>query len=174
MRLFGFPFSLLATLVGITSVVPAVLTPAAFSQSVEQNQTLVIDYPSNGSLFPPDFAAPLFRWRDATAAARWQIEVVFGDGSRRIRAKSEGEPMKVGEIDPDCVSEWNRPPALTAEEAAGHTWRPDPAIWKEIKAHSVRRPATVTVQGFAVDGKPLSSGSITVRTSSDSVGAPIF
>lgn len=46
---------------------------------------IVVDYPKEGSLFPPDIIAPLFQWRDADIAAAWQIEITFSDGSRPIQ-----------------------------------------------------------------------------------------
>ena len=39
--------------------------------------TIVIDYPADGSIFPPDMAAPTFLWRDtAPGAVSWQIDVI--------------------------------------------------------------------------------------------------
>src|ERR1039458_8825982 len=53
---------------------------------------LVIDYPSEGSIFPPDILPPTFLWHDpGENVSHWQIEVTFGDGSRRMRVRSEGE-----------------------------------------------------------------------------------
>ena len=43
-----------------------------------QNGTvpIVIDYPADESVFPPDMAAPTFLWRDpAPGAISWQIDV---------------------------------------------------------------------------------------------------
>ncbi len=41
---------------------------------------IIVDYPSEGSLFPPDIIAPTFQWRDAeTAATSWRIDVTFAD-----------------------------------------------------------------------------------------------
>ena len=45
---------------------------------------ITIDYPAEGTIFPPEFPPPLFQWRDAeSTAATWLIEVDFGDGSPR-------------------------------------------------------------------------------------------
>ena len=84
--------------------------------------------------------------------------------------------MRVGQIDPRCVSSTNAPPALTAEQAAARTWRPDAETWREIKQRSRRAPATLRITGY-LDGSPrqaVSRGQVTIRTSSDPVGAPIF
>ena len=48
---------------------------------------IAIDYPENGSVFPPEITAPTFLWRDPAAGARlWRIEVTFGDGLPGIQA----------------------------------------------------------------------------------------
>jgi tetratricopeptide (TPR) repeat protein len=138
---------------------------------------IAIDYPSNSSVFPPDMAAPTFLWRDpGPTAVDWRIDVYFTDGSASIRVVSKGERMKIGEIDPRCISPTNKLPELTPEQAAAHTWKPDLTTWTAIKAHSVAGPATVTISGLtAADaGQPVSRGSMQLRTSTDPVGAPIF
>ena len=45
----------------------------------------------------------------------------FSDGQPGIRVKSPGEPMHIGEIDPEAVSSTNEPPKLTKDQAAAHT-----------------------------------------------------
>ncbi len=135
---------------------------------------ITIDYPSEGSIFPPDFAPPTFIWRDAAGDSdRWQIEVAFSDGSKPLRVKTPGEPMRIGEIDPRCIGPTNELPKLTPEQAHSRTWVPDAEVWAAIKRHSVERPATVTITGFGKD-KAVSSGRVTILTSKDPVGAPIF
>jgi tetratricopeptide (TPR) repeat protein len=138
---------------------------------------ITVDYPENGSVFPPDITAPTFLWRDAAAGARlWRIDITFGDGAPGIRAVARGERMHVGEIDLRCVSDNNRLPTLTPQEAASWTWKPDAQTWAAIKKRSVSRAATVTIAGFADEQakQPLSRGSVAIETSPDSVGAPIF
>jgi tetratricopeptide (TPR) repeat protein len=135
---------------------------------------IVIDYPLNGSLFPPDMAAPTFYWRDASPAAKfWRIEVAFADGVPALTAVSKGQRPRIGEIDPRCVAENNEPPKLTPQEAESWTWKPDPVTWTAIKKHP---RATVTVTGFPSElaKQPLSRGSVAIQTSNDPVGAPIF
>jgi tetratricopeptide (TPR) repeat protein len=138
---------------------------------------IVVDYPAEGSIFPPDMEAPTFLWRDpATKAATWRVEVTFADGSSALEATSAGEPMRLGELDPRAIGPTNEPPKLTPEQAAAHTWKPDAAAWAAIKAHSVGAPATVTFSGAdpARPGEALSRGQVRIETSSDPVGAPIF
>jgi tetratricopeptide (TPR) repeat protein len=130
---------------------------------------VVIDYPEEGTLFPPDFAPPTFLWRaSAGDAGLWRIEIRFSDGAPPIRQTSRGEPPGIGEIDPRGVAESNQPPRLTAQQAAAHTWKPGPAAWEEIKRRSAGGTATVVVAGSA------SSGQVRIATSRDPVGAPIF
>ena len=42
---------------------------------------ITIDYPLEGSIFPPEITAPTFLWHDpAETATVWLIEAAFGDG----------------------------------------------------------------------------------------------
>jgi len=136
-----------------------------------------IDYPADGSIFPPEIIAPTFLWRDSDArAVIWQIDVGFADGSPALRVRSKGGPMPIGEIDERCAAAGAVPPTLTPQEAVSQSWKPDTETWAAIKAHSVRRAATVTITGFrdAEATVPVSRGRIGLVTSKDPVGAPIF
>ena len=160
-------------LAALTAAVLAVgLAASAPSPSVS---AIIVDYPSEGSLFPPDIIAPTFQWRDAEpAAAVWRIDVTFADRSHSIQLWSQGEMMKLGELDTSLSG--YVPPTLTPEQQAAHTWQPDARTWAEIKKHSVKGPATVTITGFRSEnaGEPVSSGQVNLQTSKDPVGAPIF
>ncbi len=135
---------------------------------------ITVDYPEDGSLFPPEITPPTFLWRDPVkTATRWRIAVSFADGSPAIHALSLGPRPRIGPIDPDCVSETNQPPVLTPEQAAAHTWTSGAALWDAIKKRSVIAPATVTITGLAA-GRAVSRGRVLIRTSKDPVGAPIF
>lgn len=127
---------------------------------------VVIDYPRDGSIFPPEITPPQFLWRGGANGARWRIEISFSDGYPAIHTTSQGEPPRIGAIDPDCVADTNEAPRLTAQQAASHTWTPSPAIWAAIKKHSVAGPAAVAISG------PASRASIRIRTSRDPVGPP--
>ena len=142
-----------------------------------QPAPIVIDYPADKSIFPPEITPPTFLWRDpAEAATLWLIDVAFAGGSPALHLKSKGERMAIGEIDPRCIAPTNSPPALTPNQAAAHTWTPDTTIWAEIKQRSLERAAVVTITGVreADPGRPLSRGRVTIETSKDPVGAPIF
>jgi len=138
---------------------------------------ITVDYPLNGSIFPPDMAAPTFQWRDPTeGAATWQIDIAFDDGSPPLHIASKGERLKIGEIDSRCISTTNKLPTLTSEQAAAHTWKPDAATWAAIRKRAVEHAAAITITGYAgADQKaPLSRGAMQLTISRDPVGAPIF
>ncbi|MCX6631268.1 MAG: tetratricopeptide repeat protein, partial [Candidatus Solibacter sp.] len=133
-------------------------------------------YPAEGSVYPPDFAAPTFVWRDADdRAVAWTVEVRFADGSFK-RYKARGDRFQVGEIDRRCVGPSNELPRLSPEEQGARTWVPDPAAWTTMKQRSVEQPAMVTIFGFEDDRgrREISRASVNIRTSRDPVGAPIF
>jgi Flp pilus assembly protein TadD len=134
---------------------------------------ITVDYPLDGSVFPPEITPPTFLWRDASETAkRWVVEVSFADHSGRIRVEAPGEYMQMGEIDPQA----GELSPLTPEQAVTRTWRPDEATWAKIKRGSVKSPATIAITGFADDSSklPASGGRVTISTSRDPVGAPVF
>lgn len=137
--------------------------------------SITVDYPSEGSIFPPEITPPTFQWRDAEqTATTWRIEVTFTEHGPRIQLWSRGEKMRIGELDRSLVG--YVPPTLSPEQEAGHTWKPDAKTWATITKHSVRSPATVIISGFRSenDSLPVSRGHVTIQTSKDPVGAPVF
>ncbi len=154
-------------------------TDSSTSRSAENPSLalITVDYPEDGSIFPPEITPPTFLWRDASdSASAWTIDVVFTDGSAGIQAKSAGERMRIGEIDPRCISASNELPKLTPQQAAARTWTPDAASWEAIKSRSKEHPATITITGFQDEhlDHPVSRGAVLIQTSKDPVGAPIF
>lgn len=138
-----------------------------------QTGRVTIDYPLEGSLFPPEITPPTFLFRDTAPARRWRIDIAFGAKAPALRLATKGEHLRVGDIDPRCISSTNELPKLTPVQATMHTWRPDEATWEVIKRKSVAEPATVTITGIGAGG-PVSSGRVRFQTSKDPVGAPIF
>jgi hypothetical protein len=130
---------------------------------------IVIDYPLEGSIFPPDFAPPTFLWRDLEEGGPWNIEVAFEDGAPAMRQTTRGERMQIGEIDARCIADSNELPKLTQEQATAHIWKPDTAVWSEIKQRSAGHTATVTITGAGG-----ARGQVRFSTAKDPVGAPIF
>ncbi len=151
--------------------------PYAIDQSTAANSLsgITVDYPAEGSIFPPDITPPTFLWRDAAAGAnRWAIDIGFADGAPGIRVTARGELMRVGPVD-DSYGGFV-PPKLTPEQAAAHIWKPDAATWAAIKTRSSRHPAKVVITGFRAENaaQPVSRGQVTIQTSTDPIGAPIF
>jgi tetratricopeptide (TPR) repeat protein len=132
-----------------------------------------IDYPQDGSVFPPGITPPTFLWRDAAANA-WQIDISFADGSAPIHLQAPEERMRVGAIDPECISNTNELPQLTPQQAASWTWTPNSATWQTIQAHTLNSRAAVTISGYTSARGISSQGRIFLTTSADPVDAPIF
>jgi tetratricopeptide (TPR) repeat protein len=135
---------------------------------------ITVDYPRNGSVFPPDFAAPTFEWRDESkAATRWRVEVRLPDKGAPIVAMAPGERMTVGEIDPKTIAPTNELPALTPKQRETRTWKPDETTWTTIKRRAAGKAATVVFTGLSGE-QAVSSGEVRIEISKDPVGAPIF
>ncbi|NNN18892.1 MAG: hypothetical protein HKL84_03445, partial [Acidimicrobiaceae bacterium] len=140
-------------------------------------RSITVDYPEDGSIFPPEITPPTFLWRDSNkSASKWQIEITFADGSLPIHVITAGKRMRIGEIDPRCVSDSNKLPTLTPQQAADHTWTPDAQTWASIKRHSVDQAATIVISGVSDNtlASTVSVGRATLSTSRDPVGAPIL
>jgi len=140
-------------------------------------QPITIDYPLNGSVFPPDMAAPTFLWRDpAPNADSWLIDVSFANGAAEMHLASKGERMQVGEIDRRCISDTNKLPELTPEQAAAHAWKPDAVTWAAIRKQAGAGAVTIAIHGLAAGngGAAVSQGSMEMHVSADPVNAPIF
>src|ERR1035437_5791277 len=146
---------------------------AASGDSKAELWPISIDYPQDGSIFPPGITPPTFLWRDA-AGDSWQIEIAFADNSAPIHMQAKAERMRVGAIDSECISNTNELPKLTPQQAASWTWTPDAATWAAIQARSTSQPATVTITGYNSAHAASSQARISLSTSADPVDAPIF
>jgi Flp pilus assembly protein TadD len=134
---------------------------------------ITIDYPLNGSVFPPEITAPTFQWHDPSESAnRWVIEVSFAGHANGMRIETQGPLMQQGTLDPEAGPGIE----LTPLQVTTHTWRPDAATWEKIKRFSVKSPATIRITGYASSNeeRPVSMSSINISTSIDPVGAPLF
>jgi len=153
--------------------VAAIAAASAAQVESAPNNAVTIDYPEQGSIFPPGITPPTIIWRDSSATS-WQITVTFSDNSPAIHAESKGQHMQVGAIDPRCVAATNKPPELNAQQAASWVWTPDAATWSAIQLHSKAHPATLAITGYR-NGRVVSpAGQVAFTTSADEVGAPIF
>ncbi len=115
------------------------------SESVQ----LVISYPSEGTVFPPEIAPPTFRWEfhPRNGNLRWRVSLDFADGGEPLRADSD-----------------------TAQ------WCPSHDLWEEIKQRSVEQAVRITVRGCPTQDPEtvVAEGSVRFSTSADEVGAPLF
>lgn len=153
------------------------LRSAAHLPSAEVSpSSITVNYPLDGSIFPPEITSPTFLWHDTNdAAKRWVIEFRFAGDASPLRLNAPGEPPKVGDLDP-LAGDGSDVKKMVAEQASTHTWKPDDATWATIKQDSQKGPATVTILGYPEDASAssVSSATFSMSTSTDPVGAPIF
>lgn len=133
-----------------------------------------VDYPEDGSLFPPEITAPTFLWRDALGRS-WSIEIDFADGAPALKLESpEVRSMSLGAIDAEAVGNKEYAARLTPQQEATHTWKPEEALWQTILRRSSGREATVILTGYNAAHVAVSQARMHLSTSTDPVGAPIF
>jgi len=109
---------------------------------------LPIRYPLDETLFPPEIVAPTFRWDDGNGGADiWLVTIKFQDDQGPIHI-------------------------LTREPK----WVPEQGQWETIKKRSLEKDAQVTILGVThgILTAIRSAGRITIKTSKDEVGAPVF
>ena len=109
---------------------------------------LLIHYPLDGTLFPPEIVPPIFRWEDDNPRSNmWLISFEFQDNNT---------PMNI----------------ITHESE----WIPERQQWEIIKKRSLERDAQVTILGIShrIATRITSAGRISIKTSKDPVGAPLF
>ena len=107
-----------------------------------------IRYPFPEAVFPPDIAAPTFRWEDSdNQADAWVVKIEFPDGN---------EPL--------------------AFESRAPEWTPSEEDWSDIKKRSLGAAAKATVIGVRRTRQDviLTAARTVFHTSPDEVGAPIF
>ncbi len=121
--------------------------PAVARAESAEPPRLSILYPPDEAVFPPEIAPPTFRWEDGRpGVGAWRITFDFDDG---------------------------QPPQEFTSRAC--EWTPSGEQWATIKDRSRERPARVTVAGRAgADPAGAPSAAITISTSRDEVGAPLF
>ena len=141
-----------------------------------ESPAVTIDYPQDGSIFPPKFVAPTFLWHDEAEADRWLIDVALNGGAAHIYIVAEGDWPPRGEDDPRCFGATNERYMPTEYQASAKSWTPGEQIWTAIKANSVAQAAEVTIIGFdsRYPDRPLSRGQMTLTTSADPVDGMIF
>jgi len=114
----------------------------------QQYEPAPIRYPFPDAVFPPDIAAPTFRWDCVdNRVDAWIVKIEFPDRSA---------------------------PLITESRATD--WTPSEDVWSEIKRQSQGKAASATVIGVcrARQNAILAVGRTVFHTSADEVGAPIF
>ncbi len=109
---------------------------------------ITISYPGDGTLFPPEIVPPTFWWTDANPkCSAWLVRIELGNGASAMSF-------------------------LTREPQ----WTPSPQDWETIKNGSLEQDARVAILGVAADASPkiLTGARLSIRTSRDEVGAPLF
>jgi tetratricopeptide (TPR) repeat protein len=102
-------------------------------------------YPLDGTIFPPEFPAPGFEWKQATgSSSKWTIFVSDDQGKVLIEA-----------------------------ESGTNNWRPDSLAWEKLKKHNLKN-FSFTVFAEKVGNTAYPSGKIGFSFSTDPVGAEIF
>lgn len=114
----------------------------------EPSSRLMIEDPLDETLFPPDIAAPPFRWNDRDSQSDlWLVTFEFADGAKPVSCFAESSP-----------------------------WRPEASVWETVKQRTLEKPARVTIIGVnrRQGARILSVGRVMIMTSADKVGAPLF
>ncbi|MCP3982136.1 MAG: tetratricopeptide repeat protein [bacterium] len=138
---------------------------------------LKIDYPSDESVFPPEMLAPTFLWHDESDVADgWLVDVALAGGATHVFVLVPGDPPPRGEIDPRCIAITNEIYEPTPYQASARSWKPSAALWEVIRDRSAGASTSITILGYRNDDpdRVVSRGRMSLRTSADPVGAPIF
>ena len=139
---------------------------------------LTIDYPLDESIFPPEIIAPVFLWSDDSEKVdTWLIDIALKNDTAHIYVLAPDNPLPPPEIDMECFNATDKDnPPLPPFQFTSTNWTPDDEVWRTIKDNTVEEFASITFFGFnsASPDKVLSGGRVTIKTSKDPVGAPIF
>ena len=147
------------------------------AKSAADSSDLKIEYPLDETLFPPDFPAPTVLFNDETAADSWLVEISPAGGGKTLAMLTLAElPMRRATTPPDQRHPSARDYRPSTDQLLAHRFKPAPEIWSELQRRSTSGPAKLAIFGFRRK-KPseiLSRGVVSIATSTDPVGAPIF
>jgi len=149
------------------------------SADVASLHPITVDYPLEGSVFPPEIVAPTFLWHDSEeVSGPWLSDIRFETTPYHIRVLTAGDRDEP-DIDWRVVSERNAY-RETPYQSSARAWTPRPEVWRAVKELSTDGEASVAVFGIAGgetdwdQSRIVSRGSVTIRTSEDPVGAMVF
>jgi len=108
-------------------------------------EQLTITYPQNSTVFPPEFISPTFTWKDTIKdVKRWFI-----------------------------VADNNENKQLFYSFSVKKSWKPDSLQWELLKKNSLEKGIRISISGIK-NSTLISTSSVIISTSKDSVNAPIF
>jgi len=104
-------------------------------------------YPSDGTIFPPEFPPPTYNWNTTeNTVSAWQI--TFTDSEKMI---------------------------LHQEQVSGKTqWTPSLQVWNQLKQNSAHKPISMVLSALNEKQRAFPADTISFSFSVDSIGAPIF
>jgi hypothetical protein len=147
---------IIAVMLGTVAVLYRTLQPnvycvedilAAYKENVDYND-IIIEYPLNGTLFPPEMIPPVFHWKDSVTASRaWLVRLEFADGKPFMHFLVRRQQ-----------------------------WTPPTQDWDNIKHRSLEHEMQVIILGIdnSEPARVISQGRMSFRTSKDRVEAPLF
>ncbi len=133
-------------IVGFICLLITIVVVAQSSASRERGD-LEILYPYDETVFPPDIAAPTFRWKAGRGTNDFVITLELGDDGKSETIRTRGIE-----------------------------WRPTEDLWETIKDKSRHKATVFRIRRAMDDGRArtMLGTSITFSTSKDPVDAPIF
>ncbi|MHC4737781.1 MAG: tetratricopeptide repeat protein [Planctomycetota bacterium] len=140
--------AVIVTIITLNAPGPQIEDILALYRDDARYSGLTIRYPLNDTLFPPEIIPPTFHWEDANSTSdTWLITIKFQDEQSSMNS---------------IIHE--------------SQWTPKTEDWETIKKRSIEKQAVVTILGFNRRSrtKILSEGQISIKTSEDPVGAPLF
>lgn len=133
---------------------------------------LDITYPNDSSVFPPDLVPPRLAWINPELRCKWwRIDFLPGETEGFTIIKSSGGPPEL-KIDSNAIPD-NAPLRLARPADMEYYDVPD-NVWRQFKARTLETFGTLRITGFDAEAKPVTARTLRIKTSRDSVGAPIF
>lgn len=159
---------------GVDPEAGAWLDSLARNLSAENVPGLAFAYPRDRTIFPPDFAAPSFRWSDSTGAGAFWVIRIDRDSAPSMYALTSSPRLSPPRIDSAAIPT-GTPMEIPDLNRYRH-WKPSPQLWEAMKSASAERWTTLTVFSLRADQPtvPVAAGRLSFKTSADSVKAPIF
>jgi len=120
---------------------------------------LTVRYPLDGTLFPAEIVPPTFQWEDETGKS--------DSSGQRPLPESDAWVISVKFQDSEDASNF---------VVYSPQWTPQEKDWESIKKRSLEKEAQVVILGVSRSNpaRIMSAGRVTIKTSADEVGAPLF